>query len=239
MLFKDVHVLVTGGTRGIGKAISQKLLREGAQVVITGTKNRENGWWNEFENCTFSTVDFLDELAVSDFCNYIKENSFSCLVNNAGIFSNSDKTNTLTSFDSVHKVNVSAVHSVTSAFACGSFENISPRVVNISSIAAFVTREGVASYASSKASLNGLTRAHALDFAKKGILVNAICPSFTETDMLKALSMEKQNELLQLVPLGRFCNAYEIAELACFLLSDDNTYMTGQTLVIDGGVTIQ
>ena len=97
MLFKDVRTLVTGGTRGIGKAISQKLLREGAQVVITGTKDKENGWWNEFENCTFSTVDFLDELSVSDFCNYIKENSFSCLVNNAGIFSNSDKTNTLTS----------------------------------------------------------------------------------------------------------------------------------------------
>ena len=239
MLFKGVHVLVTGGTRGIGKAISQRLFKEGAQVVITGTKNKENGWWNEFENCTFFKVDFLDELSVSNFCNYIKRNSFSCLVNNAGIFSNPDKRNTLPSFDSVHKVNVSAVHSVTSAFACGSLENVTPRVVNISSIAAFVTREGVASYASSKASLNGLTRAHALDFAKKGILVNAICPSFTETDMLKALSMEKQNELLQLVPLGRFCNTNEIAELACFLLSKDNTYMTGQTLVIDGGVTIQ
>ena len=239
MLFKGVHALVTGGSRGIGKAISQKLLSEGAQVVVTGTKNVENGWWNECENCTFSTVDFLDELSVSNFCNYIKKNSFSCLVNNAGIFSNSDEKNSLSSFDSVQKVNVSAVHSVTSAFACCSFENVLPKVVNISSIAAFVTRKGVASYASSKASLNGLTRAHALDFAQRNILVNAICPSFTETDMLSSLSEEKQNELLQLVPLGRFCNVNEIAELACFLLSNDNTYMTGQTLVIDGGVTIQ
>jgi 3-oxoacyl-[acyl-carrier protein] reductase len=78
-----------------------------------------------------------------------------------------------------------------------------------------------------------------LDFAASGVLVNAVCPSYTETDMLLSLDEGKRADLLANVPLGRFCRPEEVAEVACFLLSKDNTYITGQTIVIDGGVTIR
>jgi NAD(P)-dependent dehydrogenase (short-subunit alcohol dehydrogenase family) len=239
MLFDNVRVLVTGGTRGIGKAISLKLLNEGAEVVITGRSDTDSCWCNESVGCSYHKVDFSDKIQLNDFCREIEKESFTRLVNNAGIFRNLKSLGACDDFEAVQQVNVMATNAVTNAFARKINIKDKGRVVNISSIASFVTRKGVSAYATSKAALSGLTRAQALDFADLGILVNAVCPSYTETDMLYSLSKKKQAELLEKVPLGRFCKAEEIAELTSFLLSEENTYITGQNLIIDGGVTIK
>ena len=239
MLFDNVRILVTGGTRGIGKAISKKLLDEGAELVITGSSEADFGWWNESANCSYQKVDFSEKKELYEFCREIESKSFLCLVNNVGIFRNSKSFGSDVDFESVLKVNVMAANSITNAFAKNLRLIDQARVVNISSIASFVTRQGVSAYATSKAALSGLTRAQAIDFADSGILVNAVCPSYTETDMLKSLSEENKAELLDKVPLGRFCKVEEIAELTSFLLSKENTYITGQNLIIDGGVTIK
>jgi 3-oxoacyl-[acyl-carrier protein] reductase len=239
MLFDNVRVLVTGGTRGIGKAIAQKLLNEGAEVVITGRSTPDSGWWNESVGCSYVKVDFSDKIELDDFCREVEKQSFTRLVNNVAIFRNLKSPGSGDDFEVVQQVNVLAANAVTNAFARKINVKDKGRVVNISSIASFVTRKGVSAYAASKAALSGLTRAQALDFADSGILVNAVCPSYTETDMLSSLSKEKQAKLLAKVPLGRFCKAEEIAELTSFLLSEENTYITGQNLIIDGGVTIK
>jgi NAD(P)-dependent dehydrogenase (short-subunit alcohol dehydrogenase family) len=236
--FTGRKALVTGGTRGIGEAVARQLLFEECSVAITGTHER-HGWWSDEPRCSLFEVDFADAAATTAFCDKIRGESFSHLVNNAGAFGVSGKDDTLETFISIMRINVAAAHAVTNAVAENLKANSSGRVVNIASIAAFVTRPGVAAYAASKAALVGLTRVQALDFAPFGVLVNAVCPSYTETEMLASLDESKRNQLLANVPIGRFCRPKEVAELVCFLLSSDNSYITGQALVIDGGVTIK
>ncbi len=236
--FAGRRALVTGGTRGIGKAIAQQLLIEGCTVVITGTREI-HGWWAIEPRCCFVEVNFADTAAINVFCERMRGEMFSHLVNNAGVFGASEPNQSFDSFHRVLQINVSAAQAVVSALS-ESLKTHSPsRVLNIASIAAFVTRPGISAYAASKAAIVGLTRAQALDLAPAGVLVNAICPSYTETDMLESLQEEKRNELLAGVPLGRFCRPEEVAQLACFLLSNENTYITGQAIMIDGGVTIR
>lgn len=236
--FAGRKALVTGGTRGIGEAVARQLLFEECSVVITGTKER-HGWWSNEPKCSFFEVDFADAVATTVFCDKIRGESFSHLVNNAGAFGLSGKESSLEAFVSIMQINVAAAQAVTNAVADNLKADSSGRVVNIASIAAFVTRPGVAAYAASKAALVGLTRAQALDFAPSGVLVNAVCPSYTETEMLASLDESKRSELLANVPIGRFCRPKEVAEFVCFLISSDNSYITGQALVIDGGVTIK
>jgi 3-oxoacyl-[acyl-carrier protein] reductase len=111
--------------------------------------------------------------------------------------------------------------------------------LNISSIFGIVSKEKRDSYSASKTGLIGLTRAASIDLAPSSILVNALCPGFTKTDLTSSiLSESDMKKLLQDVPMGRFAEPEEIAKAAVFLCSDMNTYMTGQTLIIDGGFTI-
>lgn len=234
--FTDKKALVTGGTRGIGKAIAEQLLHEDCTVVVTGTQFA-HGWWTDEPRCSLVVVDFADASSIEVFSRNMRSEAFSHLVNNVGVFIASEQNLPLESFNRLMQINVAAAHSVTSALSESLKSHPPARVVNIASIAAIVARTGVAAYAASKAALVGLTRAQALDLAPAGVLVNAICPSYTESDMLASLDETKRSELLANVPIGRFCRPQEVAELACFLLSSDNTYITGQSIVIDGGVT--
>jgi NAD(P)-dependent dehydrogenase (short-subunit alcohol dehydrogenase family) len=116
----------------------------------------------------------------------------------------------------------------------------SGKIVNISSIAGLVSKPGSGAYSTSKSGLIGLTRASALDLAPYNILVNALCPGPTKTDMLEEiLSKEQRKSIKECIPLKRFATVEEIANFAVLLCSDLNTYITGQTIVVDGGSTTQ
>ena len=116
----------------------------------------------------------------------------------------------------------------------------SGRIVNIASISGIVSKPASTAYSASKAGLIGLTKASALSLAKDNVLVNALCPGYTDTDMMSNIvDIEQQQKLIAGVPLKRFADVHEIADFAMFLSSDLNTYITGQTVVVDGGVVAQ
>ena len=231
--------LVTGGTRGIGAAIAQALLEEGCTVTVTGRSARE-GWWSGEANCHMQVCDFSDGAATDVFCEQVAGTGYDLLVNNCGSFYASDIAELdLAQWESLMQVNLSTPMRLIRAVAAHMRGNGWGRIVNIGSIAASVTRSNMAAYASSKAGLAGLTRAAALDLAPAGILVNCVCPAYTETDMLAALDASAREALLAKVPLGKFARPEDVAAATLFLLSNQNQFITGQQLILDGGVTIQ
>ena len=236
---KGTYALVTGGSRGIGKSIAQILLQQGIYVFITATVERD-GWWSEVENCELLVCDFTSDAEVEHLLNSLNETPISYLVNNAGIVDNrllDDCEHE--SWQKLFAVNIFVPQLLISRLAPRMRANGFGRIVNVSSIAATVTRPGVGAYASSKAAVGSLTRTAALEYATDGILVNSVCPAYTDTDMLKSLDPDTRNALLAKVPLQKFCQPKDIAELTWFLLSEKNQFLTGQNLIIDGGVTIQ
>jgi NAD(P)-dependent dehydrogenase (short-subunit alcohol dehydrogenase family) len=237
--FDKRRCLVTGGSRGIGEAIARGLLAAGGEVIITGTSERR-GWWDNEKHCTYHAVDFSDLMQVKQFAEAQSTQSITLLVNNAGVFhSDTFEAFPVDQWDEIMEVNVRAPMLLMGALVAGMREQGFGRIVNVGSIAGFVSRHGLAGYSASKAALIGLTRAAALDLANDQILVNCVCPAYTETDMLAGLDKKSRAALLEKVPLGRFCQPDEVARAVLFLLSADNTFITGQTLIIDGGVVIQ
>jgi 3-oxoacyl-[acyl-carrier protein] reductase len=233
------RALVTGGTRGIGEAVARELLSEGVSVTITGQSERE-GWWTTEANCSQVGCDFSDAPQLEALCERISKKSYDILVNNSGAFYSSVLSEIeIAEWDRVMAVNLTAPMLLMKAVSGAMGEGAWGRIVNVGSIAGIVSRSSLATYSASKAGLAGLTRAVALDLASKGILVNYVCPAYTETDMLASLDDAARTSLLSKVPLGRFAQPTDVAAAVLFLLSDRNRFITGQSLVIDGGVIIQ
>lgn len=219
--------VVTGGTRGIGLAIAQDLKDCGCEVIATGTAD----------------VDLSDDRSVKNFCATIANlPRLDILINNAGI----NKVDLIQDvadedWDKIIKVNLTSCQRLMKPAASVMInKKIKGKILNVSSIFGIVSRPKRNAYSASKNGLIGLTHASSLDLAPHGILVNAICPGFIATEMTASILSETERQALSAqVPLGRFGNTEEIAHAAVFLCSDMNTYMTGQTLVVDGGFTIR
>lgn len=236
MDFSGKSALVTGGTRGIGRAIVEQLERSGASVYFTGRSETSPS----VDGGRFLTLDLDDERSFTKFFADLDQTapSLDILINNAGV----NVVNQIgelrdADWDRILAVNLTGAMKITRHIA-GMMRNrrIAGRILNISSIYGIVSNSGRASYSASKAGMIGLTRACALDLAAHGILVNALCPGFTMTELTESiLSAAEKDSLARSVPLGRFATVQEIANAALFLCSDLNTYITGQTLVIDGG----
>jgi len=232
-------VVVTGGTRGIGRAIAEGFIAEGAEVLITGTKPRA-GWWDDVSACQYFACDFAESDQVSGLQNLLKTLKVDILVNNAGIFSTAKIQETDPQvWQEMLQVNLTLPLLLMKTAAENMKENKWGRIVNVGSIAGIISREGLGMYSSTKAGLAGLTRAVALELAEHNVLVNCVCPAYTDTDMLKSLSEEDRNTLLQKVPLRRFGKPEDVARVVLFLASEANQFLTGQETVVDGAVTIQ
>lgn len=219
---KNKVVLITGGSRGIGKAIVSLLKKEGYSVL---SPTRDD--LNLFDN---SSID-----------RYIKKNSnkkIDIIINNAGInhpqwiedMSDENIKNTI-------QINLEAPIRLIRGFVTNMKKNKWGRIINMSSAFGIVARGKQTLYSSTKHGINGLTKALALELAENNILVNSICPGFAATEMVLRNPPEKVKMIEKDIPLGRLVKPIEIARLVKFLISEDNTYITGSNIIIDGGFT--
>jgi len=233
--------IVTGGTRGLGGSIANILIESGCYVIYTGTKDHPNP---HVKNGHYEQLDLSDEKSTNRFIKNVidKTPNIDILINNAGI-------NIIESIDKIKDENWEKVLTVNLTGPMRMMREVSKKmkknknggkILNISSIFGVVSKAKRNSYSASKSGVIGLTCASSLDLAPYNILVNALCPGFTSTELtMSILSKEEIKNLSKQIPMGRFAEVEEIAKVAVFLCSDLNSYITGQTLVVDGGFISQ
>ena len=237
--------LVTGASRGIGKAIACKLAREGAKVIINynGSKEKAEAVKSEIEaaggQAEVYQCDVSDYTACETFIQTVikEEGSLDILVNNAGItkdgllmkMSEGD-------FDKVLDTNLKGAFNTIRFASRQMLKQKSGRIINMSSVVGVIGNAGQANYAASKAGVIGLTKAAARELASRGITVNAIAPGFIETDMTDVLSDKVKEASEAQIPLGHFGKPEDVAAAAAFLASEEARYITGQVLHVDGGM---
>jgi len=228
------RAVVTGGVRGIGKAIAEALRDHGAAVIVTGTTEGTE----PPRGCDFEAVDFLGADALSAFARRLGgEIRPDILINNAGInkispFAEIEEAD----FDAIQAVNVRAPLVLTKSVLPAMRERSWGRIIGITSIFGSLSREFRAPYSTSKFGLDGMMAALAAEVARDNILVNCVGPGFIKTDLTRRVLGEKgMAEIAARIPMGRLGEPEEIAAFVAWLVSPMNTYVSGQNLLIDGG----
>ncbi len=219
---KQKIALVTGGSRGIGSAIVTHFRDMGYHVIAPSRVE----------------MDLSDMKSIETFCSKIDKN-IDVVVNNGGInvIATLDKLADDV-FDEMLQVNLKAPLKIIQCLENKLGDGNGGHIVNISSIWGFVSKEGRCGYTAAKTAIIGITRTLALELAPKNILVNAVAPGFVNTELTKQNNTpEEISEIEKMIPIGRMAEPLEVAKLVYFLASDDNTFMTGQTILIDGGYT--
>jgi 3-oxoacyl-[acyl-carrier protein] reductase len=220
---KQHLALVTGGSRGIGKAIAEGLSACGIQVLTPGRAD----------------LDLGSPESILKFTEAYQDRGIDILVNNAGInvIDPLEKIS-LSNWSQMLQINLTASFQLTQRLSPGMQKKKWGRVLNISSVFGVVTKEKRAAYSATKSGLNGLTRTSAVELGPYGILVNSLCPGYVDTELTrKNNSPQEIAAIEETIPLRRMADTQEIARLAVFLCSDYNSYITGQNVLIDGGFT--
>jgi 3-oxoacyl-[acyl-carrier protein] reductase len=245
--FQGRAALVTGGSRGIGRAIAKELASRGASLAFSFTKNRElaDGLVAEIEagggRALAFQGDVADAKAAEEMVRAVKSElgSVDYLVNNAGI--TRDKlimTMSEEDWDAVIDTNLKGVFNVTKPAVSVMVRQRRGAILNIASISGIVGMPGQTNYSASKAGLIGFTKALAKEVARRNITVNALALGLVETDMTVGLADQYKQKMIEQIPLGRYGTVEEVARIAVFLLSDDARYITGQVIQADGGLAI-
>jgi 3-oxoacyl-[acyl-carrier protein] reductase len=215
--------LITGGGRGIGHAIVQQLRAKGIRVLAP----------------LRSELDLADAKSIESWILTHRDETIDILINNAGI-------NVLSAFhdldgatwDAMIQVNLRAALRLVQAYAPLMATRGWGRILNLSTIFSLVTKERRAAYSMTKAALNALTRSAAVEYGPGGVLVNALAPGYVDTELTRQNnSPEALEQICSSIPLRRLASVEELGQIACFLVSEANSYMTGQIVVVDGGFT--
>ena len=244
-MLKGKNAVITGGSRGIGRAIALKLAEEGANIAVIYNGSKEGAEATCTEARVYGVEAHSYKCNVSDFIEVkevldrilTKMNRVDILINNAGItkdgliYSMKEEA-----FDTVVDTNLKGVFNTIKHLSGHFIKNRAGRIINISSIAGIIGNPGQANYSASKAGVIGLTKAVAKELGSRGINCNAIAPGFIDTEMTEKLP--KKEELVKAIPLGHVGKVEDVAELALFLASDKAAYITGEVIRVDGGLAI-
>lgn len=235
-------VLVTGASRGIGRAIAERFAKDGHFVIGTATSEKGAAAINEYlsESGGIGRVlDVCSDEAIDSLFDEIDSvyGSVNVLINNAGItkdgllmrMKNED-------WSEVIDTNLTSIYRTSRRAVKGMMKARFGRIINITSVVGQMGNAGQTNYAASKAGVEGFTKSLAREIGSRGVTVNCVAPGFVETDMTEELDERMVNSLLDAVPLGRMAQPHEIAAAVAFLASDDASYITGASLAINGGM---
>ena len=243
---KDKVAIVTGASRGIGSAIAKKLAENGAKVALNA---RTNDALLNIQNIIQSKngkaeIMIGDVSSLNSFMGIVKNTiekwgQIDILINNAGI----TKDNIImrmndSDWDDVLNINLKGCFNGIKSVSKPMMKNKYGRIINITSIIGQIGNSGQSNYAASKAGIIGLTRSMAKELGSRNITVNAIAPGYIATNMTEKLNDEIKNKMKSSVPLAKFGDPEDVANAVCFLVSDDASYISGQTLNIDGGMVM-
>jgi 3-oxoacyl-[acyl-carrier protein] reductase len=248
MRLKDQVALVTGGSRGIGRAIVKAFAAEGAKVafVYRGSKEAADSLVQEMAQSGGTVIalqsDVTDPAAAQQCVEQVEKTwgPVNILVNNAGViqddlFVRLDPE----AWNKVISTNLGGTYNFCRAVAYGMMKQRRGRIINISSVAADHVNAGQTNYAASKGAINAFTRALAMELASRNVTVNAVAPGFIETDMSAAIR-NKAGDIIEkkFIPMKRLGKPEDVARVAVFLASEDAAYITGQVLTVDGGLSL-
>ncbi len=248
-MIRDGRVaVVTGGGRGIGRAVALRLANEGANVAISYRSNdaAAEEVAEEVREAGVLCETFKGDVASPEDVGVLFEGvgetlgKVEILVNNAGL----TRDNLMmrmkeVEFDEVLRTNLKGTYLCTRAALRPMIRARWGRIVNVSSVVGLVGNAGQANYAASKAGIIGFTKSVAREVAQRGITANVVAPGYVETELTRSLSDKVKDQIKGQVPAGRFAHAEEVAEVVAFLAGEDAGYVTGQTIAVDGGMTMQ
>ena len=231
------NIFISGASRGIGKSMAEHFAKSNFNVV--GTSRNNFKFDNDLENLFPIKLDVTSRNDVKDCFDELKSKNLlpDILINNAGITADqlflrmSDDD-----WDNVINTNLTGTFNLTKIFLKNMIKNKFGRIINISSISGLMGNPGQVNYSSSKSALNGFTKSLAKEVGSRNITVNCVAPGFIDTDMTSYIGDNERNEILKQIPLNKFGSPEDISKLVMFLMSDEASYITGQTISIDGGL---
>ena len=231
------NVFISGASRGIGNSIAYHFAKN--DYVVVGTSRNEFEFDNKIKNLIPLKLDVTSREDIQNCFNDLKTKNLlpDILINNAGITSDQiflrmkDEE-----WDNVIDTNLNGVFNLSKIFVKNMIKNKKGRIINISSISGLMGNPGQVNYSSSKSALNGFTKSLAKELGSRNITVNCVAPGYIDTDMTSFLDEDSKKQIEKSIPLGRLGSGEDISKLVAFLASDEASYITGQTISIDGGL---